>query len=136
MPEGRPMANYWQGPFPYENCLVDGWEFTSPAGSYPANGYGLYDMIGNVWEWTTDWFRAARESAPAEGHTVATRRERRLARLLGTGATPTSLTSKVLKGGSHLCDVNHCHRYRPSARWSAGIRTSTSDIGFRCILRP
>ena len=136
MPDGRPMANYWQGPFPYENALVDGWEYTSPVGNFPANGYGLYDMIGNVWEWTADWFRALRVPEAAEGHHPATRRERRLARLLGAGASPTSLSSKVLKGGSHLCDVNHCHRYRPSARWSAGIRTSTSDIGFRCILRP
>ena len=57
MPNGQPMANFWQGEFPHENTLIDGWEGTSPVGMYPPNGYGIHDMIGNVWEWTDDWYR-------------------------------------------------------------------------------
>lgn len=111
-PRGRRMANTWHGEFPWQNLGSEG---TSPVERYPANGFGLYDMAGNVWEWTTDWFGASGGSccAPSEG----------------------AFPRKVIKGGSHLCAPNYCLRYRPAARQGEAIDTSTSHIGFRCVVR-
>jgi sulfatase modifying factor 1 len=117
--DGRPMANTWQGAFPYQNLVLDGYEGTSPVGSYPPNGYGLYDMCGNVWEWTSDTFAAAQSSRACCAPPV----DERFAR-------------KVIKGGSHLCAPNYCLRYRPAARQGETVDTSTSHLGFRCVLRP
>ena len=117
--DGRPMANTWQGPFPWRNLKLDGFEGTSPVGSFPPNGYGLLDMCGNVWEWTTDTF-SARSAEPACCAPPPTERFER----------------KVIKGGSHLCAPNYCLRYRPAARQGESVDTSTSHIGFRCIVRP
>lgn len=116
-PSGRPMANTWQGAFPHENLLTDGYARTSPVRSYPANGYGLYDMIGNVWEWTTQPYGPDQGSVSCCG---------------ASGRGPTALT---LKGGSHLCAPNYCRRYRPAARHMQTPDSSTSHIGFRCIVR-
>lgn len=134
-PEGRMLANYWQGAFPIANLMSDGWERTSPVRSFPANGYGLFDMIGNVWEWTADWYalpQRVRSKAkggccvPANprGGTMASSRD-------SHGAAPR----KVLKGGSHLCAPNYCQRYRPAARYPQPIDTTTSHVGFRCVKR-
>jgi formylglycine-generating enzyme len=118
-PEGRWMANTWQGEFPIENLEQDGFEGTAPVGSFPPNGYGLLDMIGNVWEWTTDPY-----DAPADGsHRCC------------TAASEPSIPRKVMKGGSHLCAPNYCRRYRPAARMPQSIDTSTSHLGFRTIIR-
>jgi formylglycine-generating enzyme required for sulfatase activity len=103
-PDGRHMANVFQGRFPDHDTAEDGWAGTSPVGSFPANNWGLVDMIGNVWEWTADAF-----SVPRGG----------------------SGSDRVLKGGSHLCHVSYCHRYRPAARLGNAPNTSTSHIGFR-----
>jgi formylglycine-generating enzyme required for sulfatase activity len=124
MPEGRPAGNWWQGEFPWQNLLLDGWERTSPVGAYPANGYGLHDMCGNVWEWTTSLWstaHAGKDRSPccAGATDRAAARERR-----------------VVKGGSHLCAPNYCLRFRPAARQGEEIDTSTSHIGFRCVVRP
>ena len=119
-PGGRPAANTWQGEFPWQNLKLDGYAGTSPVGSYPANGYDLLDMCGNVWEWTTSLFTAtsvARE-APCCGP--------------GVGAGDR-FPNRVIKGGSHLCAPNYCLRYRPAARQGEAIDTSTSHIGFRCV---
>jgi sulfatase modifying factor 1 len=128
MPKGRPQANTWQGEFPYENTLLDGYDGTSPVGRFPANGYGLFDMIGNVWEWTTDWYRAGHEPpSPCCGP------DRRAASAHPND--PAAIPRKVMKGGSHLCAPNYCRRYRPAARMAQPVDTSTSHLGFRCLVR-
>jgi sulfatase modifying factor 1 len=118
-PAGRWMANTWQGEFPIENLGQDGFEGTAPVGSFPPNGYGLFDMIGNVWEWTSD-----RYDAPAGPSHACCSPE----------PAPDRLPRKVMKGGSHLCAPNYCQRYRPAARMPQSIDTSTSHLGFRTIL--
>ncbi|MET0561952.1 MAG: formylglycine-generating enzyme family protein [Gaiellaceae bacterium] len=128
MPTGKPMANTWQGEFPYENTLLDGFEGTSPVGRFPPNGYGLYDVAGNVWEWTTDWYTSNHQpgSPCCAGD------------LRAASIDPddsTAIPRKVMKGGSHLCAPNYCQRYRPAARMAQAIDTSTNHLGFRCIVR-
>ena len=124
-PQGRPMANIWQGEFPARPLAAEGFAGTSPVRSYPANGYGLHDMIGNVWEWTADlWSPHHTPAAPSPCCVPPGPR--------GEGAIPR----KVLKGGSHLCAPNYCRRYRPAARHPEPVDTSTSHIGFRCVRRP
>lgn len=137
-PGGRVLANTWQGHFPWENTLDDGWLRTSPVHAFPANGYGLHDMIGNVWEWTDDWYvSGARLAAKAPGCGCTPRNPRGGARQ--DSADPqdasTRLGRRVLKGGSHLCAPGYCQRYRPAARFPQAIDSTTSHIGFRCIRR-
>ncbi|HEX7854289.1 MAG TPA: formylglycine-generating enzyme family protein [Sphingobium sp.] len=132
-PEGQRLAKYWEGKFPAENLAAPGLERTSPVRSYPANGYGLYDMIANVWEWTSDWYSDAPErDASCCG---SPDRERERVRASVDPGAPVAIPRRVLKGGSHLCAVNYCRRYRPASRWPQAIDTSTSHIGFRCIVR-
>jgi formylglycine-generating enzyme len=135
-PEGQPMANTWQGQFPWQNLLTDGYEGTSPVGSFPANGYGLYDMAGNVWEWTHDYF-ASRHPAQAADACCAPRNPRvSAAPHSAAAAGPGSdLPRRVIKGGSHLCAPSYCLRYRPAARQGEAIDTATSHLGFRCVIR-
>lgn len=139
-PSGRMMANYWQGNFPYDNKCEDGWERTSPVGHYPANGYGLFDMIGNVWEWTADWWTDQhpllhRKKTPNSCCSVSNPRGGTLRDSFDPSQPNIRIGRKVLKGGSHLCATNHCQRYRPAARHPEMIDTSTSHIGFRCVIR-
>ncbi len=140
-PGGQMMANYWQGLFPFANTREDGWERTSPVRYFPPNAYGVYDLIGNVWEWTQDWWsepQPARKSAKAAGGccTVSNPRGGSLAQSYDPTVPAPRIGRKVVKGGSHLCAVNYCQRYRPAARQPEMIDTSTSHIGFRCALRP
>jgi formylglycine-generating enzyme len=121
-PDGKPMANTWQGEFPWQNLRIDGFEGTSPVGSFPPNGYGLHDVCGNTWEWTSEAFTP----------NGVERRQCCAPELLGGDRFPR----KVIKGGSHLCAPNYCLRYRPAARQGETIDTSTGHIGFRCIVRP
>ncbi len=146
-PGGRPMANTWQGEFPTENLLVDGYDRTSPVGAFPANGYGLVDMAGNVWEWTVDEYRpehraGAATATAATGAVDTTSRAtccapegptRSAAARPGLGPGLAS-SPRVIKGGSHLCAPNYCLRYRPAARQPESVDTSTSHLGFRCVL--
>ena len=133
-PGGAMLANYWQGLFPFANTLEDGWERTSPAGAFPPNGYGLHDMIGNVWEWTRDWWQDNRRK-PAGCCAVANPRGGTLKQSLDPAQPQIRIGRKVMKGGSHLCAANYCQRYRPAARHAETIDTSTSHIGFRCVRR-
>jgi sulfatase modifying factor 1 len=135
-PAGRAMANTWQGEFPWQNLKLDGFEGTSPAGSFPPNGYGLYDMCGNVWEWTEDWF-VLRDSDEAASPCCAprTRSGATPEESLAIGQPGAHIPRKVIKGGSHLCAPNYCLRYRPAARQAEAIDTSTGHIGFRCVVR-
>lgn len=135
-PGGQYMANTWQGPFPSRNLALDGWERTSPVGSFPANGFGLYDMIGNVWEWTVDrWLLPGASPDPAKPTCCA-----RKAGLAGAGTSHYAegqgqVISLVIKGGSYLCAPNYCRRYRPAARHPQAVDIPTGHIGFRCIVR-
>jgi formylglycine-generating enzyme required for sulfatase activity len=138
-PGGAMLANYWQGLFPFANQLLDGWERTSPVGTFPANGYGLSDMIGNTWEWTADWWSQRPASAKKHGTTSCCTPSNPRGAKLKDSYDPTQpgvrIGRKVLKGGSHLCAANYCQRYRPAARHPEMIDTSTSHIGFRCVRR-
>lgn len=135
-PDGEMMANYWRGLFPFANQRADGGFRTTAVGSYPANGYGLFDLIGNVWEWTRDWYAVAPAGKKKSSGCCAIDNPR--------GGTlresydpnePVRIGRKVLKGGSHLCAANYCQRYRPAARHAQMIESSTSHVGFRCVVR-
>jgi formylglycine-generating enzyme required for sulfatase activity len=135
-PGGVHLANTWQGQFPWQNLGTDGHVGTSPVGAYPTNDYGLADMIGNVWEWTCDWY-SARHQEPAAKACCIPRNPRGPARDESHDPTqPLQIPRKVMKGGSHLCAPNYCRRYRPSARMAQPVDTSTSHLGFRCVVRP
>ncbi|MEY8018014.1 formylglycine-generating enzyme family protein [Mycobacterium servetii] len=122
VPDGRLMANTWQGSFPYRNEGALGWVGTSPVGTFPPNAFGLFDMIGNVWEWTATEFSA----------------HHRLDQPPKSCCTPPGPAnpgvSQALKGGSHLCAPEYCHRYRPAARSPQSQDTATTHIGFRCVV--
>lgn len=123
-PGGRHMANTWQGRFPWENTKDDGYEGASPVGAFPPNGYGVFDVVGNVWEWTSSPYMLG-----VQGE------EKRSCCGTHEPADPRT-TRRVVKGGSHLCAPNYCLRFRPAARQGETADTSTSHIGFRCISRP
>lgn len=135
-PGGQVLANYWQGLFPVANLRADGGYRTTPVGSYPANGYGLSDMIGNVWEWTRDWFADGSKLAPKRACcAIDNPRGGTRHASFDPGQPAVRIGRRVLKGGSHLCAANYCQRYRPAARHPQMIDSSTSHIGFRCVVR-
>jgi formylglycine-generating enzyme len=129
--DGEPMANYWHGDFPWRHAR--GYGSSTPVGSFPANGYGLFDMAGNVWEWTTDWW-ASRHVA-AEGECCVTSRVAMIDDSYDPAQPQFKIPRKVIKGGSFLCADSYCLRYRPAARRPQMIDTGMSHIGFRCIIR-
>ena len=133
-PGGRHLANTWQGEFPWQNLADDGYERTAPVGSFPPNGFGLYDMAGNVWEWTSDWFTTRHATvkavasccgpvADAEAAARAASRDPNLPHI--------AIPRRVLKGGSFLCAPNYCTRYRPAARSPQQVDSGSCHIGFR-----
>jgi len=129
-PGGQAMANTWQGEFPWQNLKLDGFEGTSPVESFPPNGFGLYDVTGNVWEWTADFFSAHPEEVKSP--CCAPRNPRVANAELQAGET---IPRRVTKGGSHLCAPNYCLRYRPAARQGHAVDSPTTHVGFRCIVR-
>lgn len=133
-PDGRLMANTWQGQFPWENRKSADRLYTSEVGAFPANGYGLHDMIGNTWEWTQDWWST---TASATRPCCAPRNPRggEQADSFDPAQPQIRIPRKVLKGGSHLCAPSYCRRYRPAARHAQPVDTSTSHVGFRCVTR-
>jgi formylglycine-generating enzyme len=126
-PEGRPMANTWQGSFPIANTGDDGFLGTSPVGCFPPNAFGLFDMAGNVWQWTSTWYtpgHSGRSELNPTGPDEAASNDPR----------QPGVPAKVIKGGSHLCAPNYCMRYRPAARQARETDSGTSHIGFRTVL--
>ncbi|HEX4007088.1 MAG TPA: formylglycine-generating enzyme family protein [Acidobacteriaceae bacterium] len=117
-PEGQHLCNIWQGEFPRHDTAEDGYAGTCPVDAFPPNGFGLYSITGNTWEWCADWFDAVY-------HRTASRRN---------PAGPPRGTARVMKGGSFLCHKSYCNRYRMAARTSNTPDSSTSNIGFRCAL--
>ena len=138
-PGGELRANFWQGEFPWRNTGAKQWRGTSPVGLFPLNGYGLYDVTGNVWEWTTDFYspRGAGSESPASpccGPPANPRVETADASY-DTRRPGAHIPRRVIKGGSHLCAPSYCLRYRPAARQPEAIDPSTSHIGLRCVVR-
>jgi sulfatase modifying factor 1 len=133
-PKGKMMANTWQGEFPWQNLGTDGYEGTSPVKSFPPNGYGLFDVVGNVWEWTSDFFSPQHPEveraccAPHDPRVTSADVSHDL------GPPGEGIRRRVTKGGSHLCAPNYCLRFRPAARQGEAVDTSTSHIGFRCVV--
>ena len=134
MPKGCPMANTWHGDFPHQR--KPGFRRTSPVTAFPPNGYGVHDMIGNVWEWTSDWFSPKHQvDAPKACCIPENPRGGPECGSYDQCQPTIKIPRKVLKGGSHLCAPNYCRRYRPAARHAQPIDTSTSHVGFRCVVR-
>jgi len=132
----RHLANTWQGEFPWQSFVQDGFEGTSPVGAFPSNAYGLVDMIGNTWEWTSDWYVATHPNdAPKACCIPRNPHGPRLEESYDPAQPEIKIPRKVLKGGSHLCAPNYCRRYRPAARFPEPVDTSTCHVGFRCIVR-
>jgi sulfatase modifying factor 1 len=135
-PNGQHMANTWQGAFPCQNLASDGYARASPVDAFPQNNFGLSDMIGNVWEWTSDWYSTRHVGDAPKACCIP---ENPRGGLEADSYDPSQpqirIPRKVVKGGSHLCAPNYCRRYRPAARHAQPVDTSMSHVGFRCISR-
>lgn len=133
MQNGIQRCNFWTGEFPFADARPGNGVFTTPVLTYPPNPHGVFDMIGNVWEWTADWYTERHGNRPCcvPRNPLGGSMEGSIDLEGGAGHIPR----KVLKGGSHLCAENYCLRYRPAARIPQPIDTTTSHVGFRCVIR-
>lgn len=128
-PGGKPAANTWQGEFPWQNLVTDGYERTAPVGMFPPNGYGLYDMAGNVWEWTSDWYRPDTYSLRATAAPIKNPQ--------GPGSSydpaEPGTKKKVQRGGSFLCSEHYCSRFLVGSRGRGEIHSASSNLSFRLV---
>jgi formylglycine-generating enzyme required for sulfatase activity len=124
VPDGQWPTNIWQGRFPNENTLADGFQTTAPVASFPPNGYGLHDMAGNVWEWCQDWYR--------HDYYAASPRRNPLGPETSFDPNEPGLSKRIMRGGSFLCSDLYCTGYRPSARMKSSPDTGLAHTGFRC----
>ncbi|WP_422358505.1 formylglycine-generating enzyme family protein [Reichenbachiella sp.] len=131
-PEGRFLANFFQGTFPGDNSMQDGFGKTAPVKSYPPNAYGLYDMIGNVWEWTSDWYRP--DSHLKNKNKAITVCKNPTGPASSYDPMEPQVPKRVIKGGSFLCSDQYCSNYRPSARMATAIDSGQEHLGFRCVI--
>jgi len=120
------MANYWQGEFPIENTSDDGFEGTAPVGSFPPNGYGLYDMAGNVWEWCADYYHL--------GYYAESAKDNPTGPFLDFDPVEPQYRKRVQRGGSFLCADNYCQRYVVGTRGKGEARSAQNHLGFRCVM--
>ncbi|MEO1061427.1 MAG: formylglycine-generating enzyme family protein [Actinomycetota bacterium] len=135
-PGGSYLANFWQGAFPWRNTAADGFAGTAPVASYPPNDYGLHEMTGNVWEWTSDWYADRHPEPAADACCVPTNPRGPAMEASFDPAQPQfRIPRRVIKGGSFLCADEHCRRYRPAARRPQMVDTGMSHIGFRTVVR-
>jgi formylglycine-generating enzyme required for sulfatase activity len=133
-PPDEPLANHWHGDFPWR--ADPGYGSTTPVGSYPANGHGLFDMAGNVWEWTTDWYVPRHPEDADKPCCVPVNPRGGSEEGSFDPAQPRfPIPRRVIKGGSFLCADSYCMRYRPAARRPQMVDTGMSHVGFRCVLR-
>ena len=116
-PEGRHLCNIWQGEFPVHDTAEDGFHGTCPVDAFPANGYGLYSVAGNCWEWCADWFHPTYHVTATQVNPVG----------------PSTGSGRVMRGGSYLCHASYCNRYRVAARTSNTPDSATTNLGFRCV---
>ncbi|MEM7464168.1 MAG: formylglycine-generating enzyme family protein [Pseudomonadota bacterium] len=136
--DSAPLANTWQGEFPWQNIMTDGYADTAPVGSFPANGFGLFEMTGNVWEWTSDWYIPRHEYHEEEPKNACCSipvnpRISNMEKSYDPNQPQFQIPRRVVKGGSYLCSPSYCLRYRPAARQPQMIDTGMSHIGFRCV---
>ena len=131
---GERLANFWHGDFPWRHD--EGYGSTAPVGSFPANGYGLHDMAGNVWEWTTDWWSLPHPDDPEPSCCAPIERPSpTMEGSFNLQQPQFRIPRRVVKGGSYLCADSYCQRYRPAARRPQMVDTGMSHVGFRCVSR-
>lgn len=130
-PAGTYMANFYQGEFPYHNTKADGYERLAPVKSFPKNKYGLYETIGNVWEWTSDWYRPDTYARYKVGGMAECRNPKGPQE--SYDPTDPLAPKRVIKGGSFLCSEMYCSNYRPNARMATAVDSGQEHLGFRCV---
>jgi sulfatase modifying factor 1 len=133
MPNGTYLANFFQGEFPYDLKAEDGYAYSAPVGTFPPNSYGLYDMIGNVWEWTSDYYRPDIKKQYVAMNLQACQDPRGPSSSYDP-SDPYATEKRVIKGGSYLCSEQYCSNYRPTSRMATSFDSGQNHLGFRCVM--